>query len=190
MTSKGDEVYKFGESFESIMVNCVTYSAVLLFKASIAFTLLAVVFSFAAFLLDLFGPTHPVLKMLRQNAILNILTVIMCVTINMFVYWITTYVQVLQKMKGSAHPGSRIEVTFDASFYLITAAGGMSVLATACNCLRKPKNYGTEQFRNQDMYFDDTEALLGATQAANMEESVSPLSNFPSNYPPPPPYTP
>ena len=56
------------------MVNCVTYTAVLFFKASIAFTMIAVIFSFAAFLLDLFGPNYQLFKMLRRNAILNILT--------------------------------------------------------------------------------------------------------------------
>ena len=116
------------------------------------------------------------------------ISVLMCVTVNLFAYWITTYVQSLQKIEGPIHPGSRVNVTFDVSFYLITAAGGVSVLATACNCLQRPKAYGSEQLRHRDAYFDDTEALLAATPATFMQESFSHQVNV--NLPPPPPYTP
>ncbi|XP_005097510.1 transmembrane protein 127 [Aplysia californica] len=182
LTSAGDMVYKFGGSSNDILVNCVTYTAVLLFKASIAFTLIAVVFSFISFLLDLFGPTYQLLKLLRRNAIFNILTVVMCISINLFAYWITSAVERLQE-SSRMHLGSKVEVTFAASFYLITAAGGMSVLATACNCLRRHKGVEAEHVRQADRYFDDTEALLPPPPP---EEDSSPLSNLP----PPPPYAP
>jgi len=190
MTVEGDTVYKFGDGVNDIMVNCVSYPGVLLFKASIAFTLIAVIFSFAAFLLDLFGPTYQLLKMLRRNAIFNILTVVMCVTVNLFAYCITTSVNRLQ-MSSRLHVGSAVIVTFDASFYLITAAGGLSVVATACNCLRRPMVPTAEHTRFRDSYYDDTEALLAPM--ANEEGSLHPavMNSFPPPpMPPPPPYTP
>ena len=109
--------------------------------------------------------------------------VVMCVTINLFVYWITDAVQKLQ-LSTRLHVGSRVDVNFHVSFYLITAAGGMSVLATACNCLRRPRVY--EQVRPRDRYLEDAEDLLPPTAS---EELAPPLSSVP-NFPPPPPYTP
>ncbi len=32
----------------------------------------------------------------------------------------------------------QVEVQFDVSFYLVAGAGGMSVVAAACNLLRRP----------------------------------------------------
>ncbi|BFY98200.1 hypothetical protein BsWGS_01240 [Bradybaena similaris] len=183
LTKMDDTVYKFGESSNEIMVNCVTYETVLLFKTSIAFTLIAVVCSLLGFLLDLIGPEYQVFKLLRRNAIFNILTVVMCVAIDMFAYWITSNVEKLQ-VSTRLHDGSRVEVTFDASFYLITAAGGMSVIATACNCLRRHSVYNvSDSARHADhVYFDDVEALLPPLPSSD--------SGSHSNYPPPPAYTP
>jgi hypothetical protein len=182
-TKPDDKVYQFGPSSNDFMVNCVNYPTVLLFKTIIAFTLIAVICSLFAFLLDLIGPQYQVLKLLRRNAIFNILTVVLCVAIDMFAYWITTNVESLQ-VSTRLHDGSRIEVTFDASFYLITAAGGMSVIATACNCLRRHSLYDVpEPSRDADhVYFDDVEALLPPVPSSD------PPSHF--NYPPPPAYTP
>ncbi|KAH9492728.1 hypothetical protein Btru_026176 [Bulinus truncatus] len=183
-TDIADVVYKFGPFSNDIMINCVTYPIVLLFKTTIAFIFIAVLCSLIGFLLDLIGPNYQLLKLLRRNAIFNILTVILCVTINLFIYWITTAIEKLQTT-SRLHEGSEILVTFDVSFYLVTAAGGMSVLATAFNCLRRhPANESIEPSRNSDyLYFDDTEVLL---------PPVSPTTDFASlsNFPPPPAYTP
>ncbi|CAL1525949.1 unnamed protein product [Lymnaea stagnalis] len=183
-TGLDDVVYKFGPGANDIMVNCVTYPTVLLFKTSIAFVFIAIACSMAAFLLDLVGPSYQLLKLLRRNAIFNILTVVLCVTINLFTYWITTAIEKLQS-SSRLHDGSKVQVTFDVSFYLVTAAGGLSVLATACNCLRRHTMYeSTESSRNPDyLYFDDTEALIPPPSPST---DVASLTNFP----PPPAYTP
>lgn len=184
-TKPGDSIYHFGSSSNDIMVNCVTYTTVLLFKACIAFTLIAVCCSLLSFILNLIGPEYHLLKVLRRNAIFNILTVALCVSVNLFCYWITKSVETLQNA-SRLHPGSRVEVTFDASFYLITAASGISVGAVACNCLRRQPFYSTsrEPARPQDhfLYDDDNEALLSADYSNNL----SPVTD----YPPPPVYTP
>ncbi|XP_013079049.2 transmembrane protein 127-like [Biomphalaria glabrata] len=177
-TDISDVVYKFGPFSNDIMVNCVTYPTVLLFKTTIAFVFVAVLCSLTGFLLDLIGPNYQLLKLLRRNAIFNILTVILCVTINLFIYWITTAIEKLQTM-SRLHEGSKIQVTFDVSFYLVTAAGGMSVLATAFNCLhRQTENETSESSRGSDyLYFDDTQVLL---------PPVTPTADLA----PPPAYTP
>ncbi|XP_059159331.1 transmembrane protein 127-like [Physella acuta] len=183
-TEPEDVIYKFGPSSNDIMVNCVTYSTVLLFKTSIAFVFIAVVCSLSAFLLDLIGPSYQLLKLLRRNAIFNILTVVMCVTINLFTYWITTAVDKLQ-VSTRAHDGSKIQVTFDVSFYLVTAAGGLSVIATACNCLRRHVVYESAETPSNPefFYYDDNEPLL-PPPSPNADSAA--LYNFP----PPPAYTP
>lgn len=56
--------------------------------------------------------------------------------INGFCYWVTEQVKELQKTTRM-HLGSKVEVGFDISFYLVAGAGAISVIATACNCLRR-----------------------------------------------------
>lgn len=110
--------------------------------------------------------------------------VVMCLAIDMFAYWITTDVEKLQKA-SRVFEGSKVEVTFDVSFYLITAAGGMSVIATACNCLRRHSSYEmSESSRHaaDHIYFDDVEALLPPSPTSEHSSQ--------SNLPPPPAYSP
>jgi hypothetical protein len=66
----------------------------------------------------------------------SFISVLICVVINGFCYWVTEQVKELQK-RTRLHPGSKVEVGFDISFYLIAGAGAISVIATACNCLRR-----------------------------------------------------
>lgn len=56
------------------MENCVTYKAVILIKTIIAFTFIAMFCTLVAFILDLLGPSQRALKILRRNAILNIVS--------------------------------------------------------------------------------------------------------------------
>ncbi|GFS20147.1 transmembrane protein 127-like [Elysia marginata] len=185
MSQQDDTVYKFGTGSYNFMVNCVTYPVVLLFKSCIAFTFLAVIASFCAFLLDLIAPKYQLLCAIRKNAILNILTALLCMLINMFTYWITVYVDKLQQ-RHPLHEGSKVVVTFGVSFYLITFAGFFSVMGTASVCLRKrPLQHHRSCARSCDypVTLDDTEALLSSLAAP--EESSADTQDVP----PPPPYT-
>ena len=56
------------------MMNCVTYKSVALMKAIISFTLLTIISTLCAFILDLIGPSKRSLKLLRRNAIFNIVS--------------------------------------------------------------------------------------------------------------------
>ena len=103
----------------------------------------------------------------------------MCVIIDLFCYWLVSEVLFLQKMT-KLHTGSKVTVTFDISFYLIAAAGGMGVLATALNCLRR---YRVRQ---------DDQMHHGLLDAEHVVECVTPevSSGSTDNHPPPPPYSP
>ncbi|XP_060064954.1 transmembrane protein 127-like [Ylistrum balloti] len=172
-------LYHFGPSSDDYMHNCVTYKAVVLMKVIITFTFIAMVCSLGGFLLDLIGPSRRVLKILRRNAILNIIAVIMCVIINMFCYWLTAEVQALQK-HTKVHIGSKVNVNFDISFFLVAAAGAVGVLATALNCLRRYPAYDDSPSEALLDDFDGMEGLLAP------EPDASPMANIP----PPPAYTP
>lgn len=104
-------------------------------------------------------------------------SVILCVIIDLFCYWLVSEVLFLQKMT-KLHTGSKVTVTFDISFYLIAAAGGMGVFATALNCLRR---YPV----NED---DQSHSLLEAEHAIDCVPP-EPIGGLPDNHPPPPPYS-
>lgn len=106
-------------------------------------------------------------------------SVIICVVINGFCYWLTLEIENLQKTTKT-HKGSQVLVTFDVSFYLVAAAGGMAVLATACNCLRRYAMY-------EDSQADD---LLNDVEDIDILPVPSGEPPMPTNMPPPPAYSP
>ncbi|GFO10115.1 transmembrane protein 127-like [Plakobranchus ocellatus] len=181
---QGDTVYKYGSGPYNFLINCVTYPTVLLFKSCIAFTFVAVVSSFVAFLLELIGPKYQLLWVIRTNALLSILSVLLCMLINLFIYWITTLVDKLQR-QHPLHEGSKVQVTFGVSFYLVACAGFMCVMATACSCLQRRSRPGQESCPRgcEHSYFDDTEALLSPLVAADSSAEQTHSA-------PPPAYTP
>ena len=113
------------------------------------------------------------------------LAVLVCVGITLFLYWATVDILNLQRQI----PQSNAKVSFDVSFYLITAAGATSVIAVACNCLRR-KISGAEpppaRTILDDQFNEDTENLLAIPPPSFHGHDFSPLANLP----PPPPYTP
>ncbi|XP_061192977.1 transmembrane protein 127-like [Saccostrea echinata] len=169
-------LYQYGDDTSSTMDNCVTHKAVSLMKTIISFTFLALLCTLCAFILDLVGPTQRSLKIIHRNAIFNIIAVILCVITDLFCYWLVTEVLFLQKMT-KLHTGSKVTVTFDISFYLIAAAGGMGVFATALNCLRR-----------YPVYEDDQSNALLEEHAYDCVHP-DPGSGLPENHPPPPPYS-
>ncbi|XP_046360604.2 transmembrane protein 127-like [Haliotis rufescens] len=169
-------LYQYGPSMLDVMANCVTTKAVMVFKWVIAASCVAVICSLIAFLLDLTGPTQRTFRMLHRNAIFSILTVVICVIVNILCYFITTQVQQLQG------DNKKVEVSFDVSFYLISAAGSVSVFAVACNCLRRYPLH--EEPRPQPYLLDDCDDL---------HSLLSPYSHdvsFIGQLPPPPAYSP
>lgn len=178
-------VYQFGPNSNDKMENCVNYRAVFLMKTLIAFCFLAIVSSLSAFILDLTGPQNRIIKMTRRNAIPSIITVILTVIINIFCYWLTTEVELLQN-DTKMFVGSKVVVDFDISFYLVTASGGLSIIATAFNCLRRYP-LQEESSSQTEPLLDDTDALepFGLPPGPPIIEGA-PMFNIP----PPPAYTP
>lgn len=171
--------YQYGPDSSDKMVSCVNYKAVFLFKTVIVFCFLGILCSLLAFILDLLGPKTRALKLLRRNAILSIVTVIICVVINLFCYWMTTEVDAVQ-VKTKLHTGSKVSVDFDVSFYLVTAAGCVSLLATAFNCLRRYPMYEDSQ----------GESLLDDYDGMDPVSALGPDMSQLASLPPPPAYTP
>ncbi|XP_052770998.1 transmembrane protein 127-like [Mya arenaria] len=108
--------------------------------------------------------------------------VIQSVVINLFCYWLATEVEILQT-ETKPHPGSKVLVDFAISFYVITAAGGLSVLATAFNCLCRYPLYEDSQGESLLDEYEGLEALLPPPPAP--DRSLSPNS-----LPAPPAYSP
>ncbi|XP_057898518.1 transmembrane protein 127 [Melospiza georgiana] len=66
---------------------CMNPQTVLLLRVIAAFCFLGILCSLGAFLLDVFGPKHPALKITRRYAFAHILTVLQCATVIGFCYW-------------------------------------------------------------------------------------------------------
>jgi len=111
---------------------------------------------------------------------------------NLFCYWATTEIEQLQK-DTKPHPGLLVIVDFDISFYLLTAAGAISIVATAINCLYQypqpptvSDNHSSAQLEALLENYDGMEVLPPPLPAAVPPADPAPVSNLP----PPPPYTP
>lgn len=110
------------------------------------------------------------------------ISVLLCVVVNGFCYWATEHLEDLQK-KSKQNKGSKVEVEFSVSFYLIAAAGAMSVIATACNLLKKPSlrdHRSSHPYERLNTVPDDSDIL---TQMGLSDDDGS---YVPSSAPPPP----
>ncbi|XP_039910344.1 transmembrane protein 127 [Hirundo rustica] len=150
---------------------------VLLLRVIAAFCFLGIVCSLGAFLLDVFGPKHPALKITRRYAFAHILTVLQCATVIGFCYWASELLLAQQQQHKKYH-GSQVFVTFAVSFYLVAGAGGASILATAANLLR---HYPSEE---------EEQALELLSEMEEAEGSYGPDYEAAQQFQPPPAYTP
>ncbi|CAH1783039.1 unnamed protein product [Owenia fusiformis] len=177
-------VYYTGPGTESVLINCVTPQVVQIMRGVIALCFLSILSSLFAFVLDLFGPSMKTLRTLRRNAVGNIVTVLLCVLINGFCYWVTQIIEQLQH-DTKLHKGSKIIVTFDVSFYLIAGAGAVSVIATACNLLKRYPVYEEEASDREHLMdnYDDMDPV--STEGPPVVPSTQPVPSVP-----PPAYSP
>ncbi|KAL5022757.1 hypothetical protein ScPMuIL_001912 [Solemya velum] len=174
-------VYQYGQYSDDVMFNCVTHRSVVLMKLIIMLCFVAILCSLSQFLLDIFGPMKRSLKIVHRNGLCSIFTVVICVIINLLCYWFTVEVLPLQKSTKDFR-GSKVQITFDISFYLIAAAGSVGVLATATNCLRRYPVHN-ESHLSTDNLLDDYDGL---DTVIPVGQDVAPMSQLP----PPPAYTP
>ena len=81
---------------------------------------------------------------MRRNAVFHIMTVIFCLIINGFCFWLTEKMQD-QQNETRSKKGKKILVQFDVSYYLIVIASGLSILATAFTLIRRYPSDEDEQ---------------------------------------------
>ncbi|XP_061674307.1 transmembrane protein 127 [Syngnathoides biaculeatus] len=156
---------------------CVNPQAILLLRVIAAFCFLGIFCSLSAFLLDVFGPKYPALKITRRYAFAHILTVLQCATVVGFCYWASELVLSLQQQNKKNH-GSLVYVAFAISFYLVAGAGGASILATAANLLR---HYPSEE---------EEQALELLSEMEDSSETFPIEYDVGNQFQPPPAYTP
>jgi hypothetical protein len=177
--------YQYSTNAGDLLIDCVTVRVVQVMRSIIALCFIGIAFSLMGFFLDLTGPSSHSLKILRRNAVFNILTVVVCVTINGFSFLVTQLLEGLQN-ETKTRTYSKVEIRFDVSFYLIAAAGGMSVIASACNLLRRypPYEHSSEQ---RESLLDDYDGMdFGLPQGPPGPDFYSPMAYMP----PPPAYSP
>lgn len=141
-------IYHYGSAYNEVLIDCVTPSLVFIMRVIIALCALVLLFSLIAFVLHLLGSSHRVLRAIRSNAIFSIASAIICIVINGLSYLVveqlTNYFQA-----NPFHEGSRIDVEFSLGFYMITAAGAMSIIGVACNLLRRTTSHTRREHRDQ-----------------------------------------
>ena len=110
--------------------------------------------------------------------------VLVCVTVNGFSFMITQLLDTLQN-STKTHRYSKVEIRFDVSFYLVAGAGGMSVIAAACNLLRRYPPHARDRDEDQrENLLDDYDGMdFGHVHGPDF---YSPMTFLP----PPPPYSP
>lgn len=168
---------------------CVTSTVICLLRTNIAFTFLAILFSLIQFFFDTLGVVNKWLKAFRRNAVGSIITVLFCVAIVGVCYYCTVLIE-QQEEKIKTERESKIEVKFDISYYLITGAGAVAILASAANLLRRYPLY--------DDRGDGGGLLDDYDGSETFSVRVSHSEQWPyrrelhqtEGHPPPPPYTP
>lgn len=139
--------------------DCITGEVVNLMRSVIVLIFAAISFTSAAFFLDSLGARSRPYKLMRRNALGNIISVLVCVVVNGLAYWVSTLLRAQQSANKSM-AGKKVDVSFDVSFYLVVAAGGLSVIATAANLLKQHPTEEEEQINRLvdcDEDYDDDE---------------------------------
>lgn len=150
----------------------------------IAFVFLAIFSSCIGLMLDTLGCMRSGVKLVRRHAIFHILTVIICLSINGFCFWISENMYA-QQSETRSKKGKKIEVAFDVSYYLIVLASGLSILATAFTLIRRyPTDEDDQLERLLEEYTSYEEPLLHlerslpAVQQQQQQQTTS-TSTFP-----------
>ena len=89
---------------------------------------------------------------------------IFCATTVGFCYWVSEEIYNLQFYEKK-YPGSKVEVSFSTGVYLVTAAGGIAILATASNLMRQ---YPTEEEEQAEMLMEEESDEEGDAQWSNL----------------------
>lgn len=137
-------VYNFILPNGLVLKNCANREILIIMRTIIAFVFLAIFSSCLGLILDTFGCMHLCFKLTRRHGIFHILTVVLCLAINGFCFWISERMAE-QQFETRLKKGKKIDISFDVSYYLIVLASGMSILATAFTLIRRYSSDEDEQ---------------------------------------------
>jgi hypothetical protein len=179
-----------------ILHNCTNKEILIIMRLIIAFIFFAITTSFIGLIIDAFGFMRSGMKHIRRHAIFHILTVLICLIINGFCFWITERIyeqQYLTRLKK----GKKIDVQFDVSYYLIVFASLLSILSTAFTLIRRYPVDDDEHISRllnefTGGYFDDPIDMQRSLPATTLTTTLLNVNNnsivgFQTAQPPPPP---
>lgn len=134
-------------------------------RAVIAFVFLGIFSSCIGMILDTFGCMRPGVKLIRRHGVFHILTVVFCLIINGFCFWISNKMYE-QQNETRGKKGKKIDISFDVSYYLIVLASGLSILATAFTLIRR---YPTDEDEQLERLLEE---YTGFEEPVHLERSL------------------
>lgn len=158
-------VYSFILPNGLVLKNCTNKKIMLVMRTLIAFVFMAIFSSCIGLMLDTFGCMKSGIKIIRRHGIFHILTVLFCLAINGFCFWISELINE-QQFDTRGKVGKKIDVSFDVSYYLIVLASGLSILATAFTLIRRYPSDEDEQLERL------LEEYTGFEDPVHMERSL------------------
>ena len=153
-----------------MLKNCANREIMLIMRTVIAFVFLAIFSSSIGLMLDSFGCMKSGIKLIRRHGIFHILTVVFCLIINGFCFWISEKMSE-QQNETRLKKGKKIEVSFDVSYYLIVLASGLSILATAFTLIRR---YPTDEDEQLERLLEE---YTGFEEPVHLERSLPAVSH-------------
>lgn len=154
------------------VLHCMTPEVLNLMRVLIMLCMLSIFYSMIGFCLDVIAPAKKSLRFVRRNALPSIWSVLTVVSIIGVCYLVTRSLGISIR---TMFPTDSVHVTYEYGCYTVTAAGAVSLLATACNLLQDPPP-PIECGPQRQRLVDDFEGL--ETFSVGMRNI------------PPPPYTP
>lgn len=174
----------------------ITNDVIALQRCIIALCFSAIIVNLIQFFLDTLGTSKKWLATFRSHAIGNILGVLLTIVIIGISYVVSSSLEKnqLRLARLDDPPASleqvqpqprHIEVRFELSYYLVTLAGMLGLIASACNLLRRPHSY---YFTRIDV--SEHPELSTPLDDNNLESMWSHASGLGLPPIPPPPYSP
>lgn len=157
----------------SEVLQCITPEVLNLMRVLVMLSFLCIFCSMVGFCLDMIGPTKKSLRFVRRNGLPSTWAVLIIITMVGVCYLVTN---ALEYAIQELYESRRFHIAYGYGVYTITAAGAVSLLATACNLLQDPAVQVIET-PPRERLVEDYDGL--ETFSVGMR-----------NLPPPPPYTP
>ncbi|XP_067126468.1 transmembrane protein 127-like [Centruroides vittatus] len=133
---KDSDMYFIYHGYNDEMKYCVTPAIVNVIRTVIALCFIAILTTLVQFFFDTIGVRNKWLKTIRRNSLFNILTVLLCVVVIGLCFYISTLMEQQQK-STKINATTKVEIKFDVSYFLVSGAGAMAILAAAANLLRR-----------------------------------------------------